>query len=212
MSARKSSHGTIFLIVSSGSPLALIASSLRSKSKKLFCPMTRSLPRYGQRVRFAATWREEFFEAPFRKSFDHRGKYDASHEFGVSNRQLARSGIRKELDVPDALLQFVEGCEAALKQRLAIASGLDALWVAVKQPHPERVLKIGDHFRHGRLRDAEIRSCLRHAAALHDREKQMQVPQLQPPANVGVRIDRSRHKKYWIGIEEIWEFPLYQAV
>src|SRR5215471_13753907 len=64
MSARKSSHGTIFLIVSSGSPLALIASSLCSKSKKLFCPMTRSLPRYGQRVRFAATWREEFFEAP----------------------------------------------------------------------------------------------------------------------------------------------------
>src|SRR3982074_1701867 len=45
MSARKSSHGTIFLIVSSGSPLAVIASSLRSTSKKPFCPMTRSLHR-----------------------------------------------------------------------------------------------------------------------------------------------------------------------
>src|SRR5262245_35156722 len=43
MSARKSSHRTIFLIASSGSPLALIASSLRSTSKKPFCPMTRSL-------------------------------------------------------------------------------------------------------------------------------------------------------------------------
>src|SRR4029450_12172652 len=43
MSVRKSSHGTIFLIVSSGSPRALIASSLRSTSKKPFCPMTRSL-------------------------------------------------------------------------------------------------------------------------------------------------------------------------
>src|SRR5258708_495043 len=43
MSARKSSHRTIFLIVSSGSPLALIASSLRSTSKKPFCPTTRSL-------------------------------------------------------------------------------------------------------------------------------------------------------------------------
>src|SRR5262249_53386750 len=42
MSARKSSHRTIFLIVSSGSPLALIASSLRSTSKKPVCPMTRS--------------------------------------------------------------------------------------------------------------------------------------------------------------------------
>src|SRR5258705_10005892 len=43
MSVRKSSHGTIFLIVSSGSPRALIASSLRSTSKKPFCPTTRSL-------------------------------------------------------------------------------------------------------------------------------------------------------------------------
>src|SRR6516165_9987506 len=70
MSVRKSSHGTIFLIVSSGSPRALIASSLRSTSKKPFCPMTRSLhppmTAHGHRVRFAATWREEFFEVPYR--------------------------------------------------------------------------------------------------------------------------------------------------
>src|SRR6516165_5117074 len=69
MSARKSSHGTIFLIVSNGSPLALIASSLRSTSKKPVCPMTRSLhppmAHCGQRVRFVATWREEFFKVPF---------------------------------------------------------------------------------------------------------------------------------------------------
>src|SRR5215471_7978293 len=68
MSARKSSHRTIFLIVSSGSPLALIASSLRSISKKPVCPMTRSfhppMVHCNQRVRFAATWREEFFEVP----------------------------------------------------------------------------------------------------------------------------------------------------
>src|SRR5262245_8368157 len=68
MSVRKSSHGTIFLIVSSGSPRALIASSLRSTSKKHFCPITRPLhppmTAHGHRVRFAATWREEFFEVP----------------------------------------------------------------------------------------------------------------------------------------------------
>src|SRR6266511_4598223 len=67
MPARKSSHGTIFLIVSSGSPLALIASSLRSTSKKPFCPMTRSLhppmTACGHRVRFARTWREGFFRS-----------------------------------------------------------------------------------------------------------------------------------------------------
>src|SRR5262245_11273877 len=69
MSARKSSHRTIFLIVSSGSPLALIASSLRSTSKKPLCPMTRSLhppiTACGHRVRFVGSWREEFFEVPF---------------------------------------------------------------------------------------------------------------------------------------------------
>src|SRR5438445_1256875 len=69
MSVRKSSHGTIFLIVSSGSPRALIASSLRSTSKKPVCPMTRSLhppmTAHDHRVRFVATWREEFFEVPY---------------------------------------------------------------------------------------------------------------------------------------------------
>src|SRR6266480_2926351 len=72
MSVRKPSHGTIFLIVSSGSPRALIASSLRSTSKKPFCPMTRSLhppiTACGHRVRFVATWREEFFEVPLSKN------------------------------------------------------------------------------------------------------------------------------------------------
>src|SRR6516225_12261529 len=72
MSARKSSHGTIFLIVSNGSPLALIASSLRSTSKKPVCPMTRSLhppmAHCGQRVRFVATWREEFFKVPYNRT------------------------------------------------------------------------------------------------------------------------------------------------
>src|SRR5262245_7633069 len=76
MSARKSSHRTIFLIVSSGSPFALIASSLRSTSKKPVCPMTRSFhPRMahcGQRVRFAAIWREEFFEVPYNAKRNNR--------------------------------------------------------------------------------------------------------------------------------------------
>src|SRR5262249_17493714 len=61
----------IFLIVSSGSPRALIASSLRSTSKKPFCPITRPLhppmTAHGHRVRFVATWREEFFEVPYRR-------------------------------------------------------------------------------------------------------------------------------------------------
>src|SRR5262249_20539870 len=107
MSARKSSHRTIFLIVSSGSPLALIASSLRSTSKKPVCPMTRSLhppmAHCGQRVRFAATWREEFFEVPFRpkdipilrKAHDHRPAGAGFKETYPTQDQRAHNALPK---------------------------------------------------------------------------------------------------------------------
>src|SRR5215467_16159527 len=93
MSARKSSHRTIFLIVSSGSPLALIASSLRSTSKKPVCPMTRSLhppmAHCNQRVRFAATWREEFFEVPLGELLKQLGLLLSRHaDAGIGHRQL----------------------------------------------------------------------------------------------------------------------------
>src|SRR5262249_48554606 len=93
MSARKSSHRTIFLIVSSGSPLALIASSLRSISKKPVCPMTRSfhppMVHCNQRVRFAATWREEFFEVPSREKVvselnELKSLAQAKHAYGAA--------------------------------------------------------------------------------------------------------------------------------
>src|SRR5262249_2046336 len=89
MSARKSSHRTIFLIVSSGSPLALIASSLCSTSKKPVCPMTRSLhppmAHCRQRVRFAATWREEFFEVPSCRREDQEMQTLCSRPFAVAS-------------------------------------------------------------------------------------------------------------------------------
>src|SRR5258708_36228386 len=73
MSARRSSHRTIVLIVSSASLLALIASSLRSTSKKPFCPMTRPLhstiTTSAHRVRFVRIWREEFFEVPYKENY-----------------------------------------------------------------------------------------------------------------------------------------------
>src|SRR6516225_6469888 len=119
MSVRKSSHGTIFLIVSSGSPRALIASSLRSTSKKPFCPMTRSLhppmTAHGHRVRFAATWREEFFEVPLRELIHLLGDFaryvervrfqrlkdaDARRGLAVEREDLA-VGLRTQLDAAD---------------------------------------------------------------------------------------------------------------
>src|SRR6516225_1704477 len=103
MSARKSSHRTIFLIVSSGSPLALIASSLRSTSKKPVCPMTRALhppmAHCRQRVRFAATWREEFFEVP-------RNIWPDSCVFRIQRQPFLKPGFAISLDSIDGAFRF----------------------------------------------------------------------------------------------------------
>src|SRR5438128_8280819 len=100
MSVRKSSHGTIFLIVSSGSPRALIASSLRSTSKKPFCPMTRSLhppmTACGHRVRFVATWREEFFEVPISQNPSNVGSLPSRPLIFASNWLSSEVGIQTD--------------------------------------------------------------------------------------------------------------------
>src|SRR5262249_12520169 len=95
----------IFLIVSSGSPLALIASSLRSTSKKPVCPMTRSLhppmAHCRQRVRFAATWREEFFEVPLpEKMFLEPKCLERGSGDGERNPVPQRGKLRGEALVP----------------------------------------------------------------------------------------------------------------
>src|SRR5260221_1177190 len=97
MPARKSSHRTSLLIGASGSPLALIASSLRSTSKTPFCPMTRSLhppiTACGHRVRFVGTWREEFFEVPKSKKTpdDYRDIFKHDHQIPQTDSKLRPS-------------------------------------------------------------------------------------------------------------------------
>src|SRR6266446_8333433 len=117
MSARKSSHCTIFLIVSSGSPLALIASSLRSISKKPFCPMTRSLhppmTACAHRVRFVGTWREEFFEVPICHSAQLKsdvqdlrlapyGKRESTFLKNLQHRRIIRKDFSDQFPEPGA--------------------------------------------------------------------------------------------------------------
>src|SRR5262245_66426893 len=120
MSARKSSHRTIFLIVSSGSPLALIASSLRSISKKPVCPMTRSfhppMVHCNQRVRFAATWREEFFEVPLRL-------------FEEQIRLMNESGYVADLDKPRSKEEFA----VVAKGKKELEETIKALLESIKE-------------------------------------------------------------------------------
>src|SRR5437667_10282280 len=103
MSVRKSSHGTIFLIVSSGSPRALIASSLRSTSKKPFCPMT--APSAHDRVRSPSQIRGDLARGIFRGAL-----VSILVQKGVLTEQIVRAEwlggleevVRATLDSPQA--------------------------------------------------------------------------------------------------------------
>ena len=68
---------------------------------------------------------------------------------------FARSPVGQKFDVPDALLQLVEGGNAALKERTAIDRRFDAARASIDKPYAERRLEIGDHCRNGRLGNAE---------------------------------------------------------
>jgi hypothetical protein len=102
-------------------------------------------------------------------------------------------GSAKKFDVPDALLQFIEHRGAPLDERLAILRRLDALRAAVEQAYAERIFKIGDDFRHSRLRDAKLLRRLRHAAVLDRRVKHVQVAQLEPATDLAFPVDPSGH-------------------
>jgi len=57
---------------------------------------------------------------------------------------VAGAGIGEEFNVLDTLLELIEDSKAALEQRLAVLSWLDALRTAIEKPHPECVLHVCD--------------------------------------------------------------------
>ena len=126
-----------------------------------------------------------FFGEPFNDVRDDR-ECDRQR---ACNPDFARCRISQEFDVPDALLQFVEHCNAAFEQRVAIHGRLDALRGSIEKSHAERMLEIGDHFRDRRLGNSELYGRLGHAAVLGNREKHMQVAQ---PAAAGRSDSPSR--------------------
>jgi hypothetical protein len=102
-------------------------------------------------------------------------------------------GSPKELNIPDALLQFIEHGSTASEQRVTVHGRLNPLRASIKQPHTERLLKIGDRIGNSGLGNAKLSSRLGHAAALNSREECMQVPQLEPAADLTFPVDFSCH-------------------
>jgi hypothetical protein len=65
------------------------------------------------------------------------------------------------------------------------------------------VLKVGNDFGHGGLRDTELDRRLRHAAALHYREEGMKISQSELPADLAFPIDPPGHMNPVMPIKEI---------
>jgi len=144
-------------------------------------------------------------------AIDDRGHEPRHQGFRAANPHLSGTGIGQEFDVPDALLQFVEHCNASFEQRVAIHGRLDSLRRSIKQPYAERMLEIGNHFRYSRLRNPELNGRLGHAAVLNNRVKHVQVAQPEPSADLTLPVDFFRHREVLISIKTNWEFLLYRS-
>jgi hypothetical protein len=70
-----------------------------------------------------------------------------------------------------------------LEQCATIDRRLDPLRTPVEETDAECVLQAGNDFRDGRLGDTEFVGGLGHAAALHDRKKDLQVAKAEAPAD-----------------------------
>jgi len=75
----------------------------------------------------------------------HRGR----RRFRAPDPHFSHRRIGQKLDIPDALLQFIEGGLAPQYQRAAVGRCLDTPWATIEQPHADRVLELGNHSRHG---------------------------------------------------------------
>ena len=92
-----------------------------------------------------------------------------------------------------SLLQFIECRSGSLEQSTAVNRQFDTPRAAIEKSHADRVLEAGYQFRHGGLGDAKPKRRFCHAAALHDRDKYVQIPQLEAAADLNIPVDFSRH-------------------
>src|SRR5215470_17501383 len=80
---------------------------------------------------------------------------------------------------------------------------------AINKLDVQRVLEIGDHLRHGRLRHPELCGRLGEAARLNDFEQHAQVAQAQPTSDPIVPVSDFRHKGWLWSMQLIAWFRLY---
>src|SRR5262249_47976524 len=126
----------------------------------------------------------------------------------AADLHFAGRRIGQEFNVPDALLELIEGCRSALEQGLPEYRRLDALRTSVEKPNTERMLQICNDLRYCRLRDAKLQGSLRHAPTLHHGEERMKIAQPELPADLALPVDPPGHMSLVIPLERKREFLL----
>ena len=124
---------------------------------------------------------------------DDRGDETRCQKGSAADPHLPGRGIGEKLDALHALTQVIENRHAAIDQRVSLSGQLDALAVAIKQSHTERILKGRDRSRNRGLGTVEARRCLAHAARLHDGHQDVQVLELQAASDAIAQLHGSTH-------------------
>ena len=114
-----------------------------------------------------------------RQPIDHGENNSFGNAAGLRSATHRRR-IGEKLDIPDSLIDFIEGGDAAFEQRAAILRGLDAVRTAVEQRYPECLFCIGKRSRNGRLGYRKSRCRLRHTAGVGHRQENFQLAKLKP--------------------------------
>jgi len=75
------------------------------------------------------------------------------------------------------------------------------------------MLKVGDHFRNGGLRNTKLLRRLSHASMLNNRNKYIQIAELKPAANLTFPIDFLEHRELpiWIKLNREFEGVALQS-
>jgi hypothetical protein len=119
-----------------------------------------------------------------RKPVEDGWEQPCHHWFRAADAQFALGRIGQRLQFVDAASQIIAESNAALEQRLAVERGLDAETTALEERNTERLLQARDHFGDDGLRNGETLGGLGHAAVLNDSYENIQLPQLDPPADL----------------------------
>ena len=117
--------------------------------------------------------------------------------------QLACRRIGQELDILDALLEFVEHRDAAFEHRLRVDRRLDAARAAIEQADAEHVLEIRDRGRDRRLGHGELTCRLGHPARFHHGREDVEVahPKTPPEAAFPFHRDGGHRGPYMVRVK-----------